>query len=200
MSARLVRPLLPFALVAATAAGCASGPAVMVRVQPPLPLAARRDSALVVFVRPSGWGRGIAPNIIDEAGHLLGESKANSHFAVAVPPGHHMFVTWTENTDALVADLAPGHIYFVEVYVTPGVFVGQAHLKAIKPTLPNWLERDAWMRQTRQNMTDPVAASDKMARIKPSEIEERLRRGSEHMQKYNWSEVHSRSMTPADGI
>jgi len=29
--------------------------------------------------------------------------------------GRHTFVSWAENTDALVADLLPGKIYFVEV-------------------------------------------------------------------------------------
>jgi hypothetical protein len=200
MSARLALPICLLVSAALGATGCASRPPVMVALQPPRPFAARADSALVVFVRPSRWGGGLSPNIIDEAGHLLGEAKAGSHFAAAVPPGRHMFVTWTENTDALVADLAAGHIYFVEVYITPGAFVGRAHLKAIKPTLPNWGLRDDWMQNTRQLITDPVAATEKLVRINPSEIQERLRRGAEHMQKYDWAEAQSRSLTRGDGL
>jgi hypothetical protein len=180
--------------------GCASGPHPMIEVKPSMAIQARPDAATVVFVRPgSPFGWALVAPIVDEAGRYIAELPVNAHVATNVAPGHHMFVTWGENTDALQADLAPGHIYFVEMYITPGAFSGHWHMKAIKPSYPNWGRKDEWMTKTRQFSVDPGAAQMRTADWS-GKVPERLRRGNEHLAKYQGEEIDSRTLQPGDGI
>jgi hypothetical protein len=166
----------------------------------PQPVVARPDQALVVFVRPSNMGFGVAANILDESGHFVGDAVAGAHFVVAMPPGRHTFTIWAENTDALVADLAPGKIYFVETYISMGAFSAHFHLRAIKPSLPNWNERERWIGATEQYTVDFAGGNAGLAEKGPEKVAERLRRGQEHLAKYNDVERFERSLAPGDGI
>jgi hypothetical protein len=172
----------------------------MIPVRPPQPLAPPPGAALVVFVRPSNWAWGVRADVLDETGRFLGQLVPGAHFAAAVGPGRHMFVVWGENTDALAADVLPGHIYFVEGYVTPGAFSAHFHLKAIKPALPNWAMRDTWMRATNQMAVDPNAGQARLNSRGAGNIQERLRRGQEHLARYQGEEQFSRTITPGDGL
>jgi hypothetical protein len=112
-----------------------------------------------------------------------------------------MFVVWAENTDCLVADLMPGRIYFVETYITPGAFSAHFHLKAIKPSLPNWARRDEYMARTTQFAVDQAAGQDNLVRKKGADaVQERIRRAQEHFARYQGEEIESRTLGPNDGI
>jgi hypothetical protein len=172
----------------------------MTEVKPSRRIVAPPDAAAVVFVRPSKLAFAISANIIDENGRFVGDIPAKGHFAAILPPGHHTLVVWAENTDALSADLAPGRIYFVEVYATPGAFSAQMHLKAIKPTLPNWGHKDEWMQDTTQFAVDQQGGQENLYRKGEDKVRERVRRGLEHMSKYDGERLDSRTLRPEDGI
>jgi hypothetical protein len=167
-------------LLLALAGGCAVP--YMTPINPPQPLAPPPSTGLVVFVRPSSWGGGAFADILDENGHFVGRTSGGAHFAAVVPPGPHMFAIWGENTDAVQVDVAPGHIYFVEVGITPGFITAQFHLYAITPKTPSWPNRDQWVRSTTQMRVDPAGQS--LLAGRDSDVAERLRRAREHLQKY----------------
>ena len=185
------------ALVVALASGCAVP--YMTPIQPPQPLRPPPNTGLVVFVRPSTWGGGAYADILDEAGHFVGRTSGGAHFATVATPGPHMFAVWGENTDAVQIDVAPGHIYFVEVGITPGWLTAQFHLYAISPRTPTWANRDEWVRSTRQMQVDP--AGQALFNGRESDVAERLRRAREHLQKYaNTPEQERHFIAQNEGI
>jgi hypothetical protein len=187
------------ALTVLLLSGCASSARYMTEVIPPRPFSCPPDAAMVIFVRPSKFAWAVSANILDERGRFLGDSPAKGHFSTVVPPGRHMFVVWAENTDALVADLAPGRIYFIEVAATMGAFSARMHLKAIKPSLPSWVLRDEWIRETTQFAVDEAGGQAKLAE-KGDAVAERLRRAQEHMAQAQGEELAFRTLAPTDGL
>jgi hypothetical protein len=192
--------VLPLVFAAALAAGCVSAPPIMVAVRPPQPMQARPDAALVVFIRPSAYAWAVTADVMDETGHFVGRMVPRGNFAVQMAPGRHLFIIWAENTDVLQADLLPGHIYFVESYLTPGMFSAQFHLKAVKPSLPNWARKDAWIADTTQYAVDIASGQERLNRHGGPEIQERIRRGQEHMARYQGEQIFSRTLEPGDGL
>ena len=187
-------------MTAGLASGCASAARYMEEVHPSRKIVAPPDLATVVFVRPSKLAFAVSANIIDEGGRFIGDIPAKGHFAAVVPPGHHTFVIWAENTDALSADLAPGRIYFIEVYPSMGAFSAQMHMKAIKPSLPNWSRRDQWMQETTQFRADQAGGQENLVRKGEEKVRERVRRGMEHMSKYEGEKLDSRTLGAGDGV
>jgi len=180
--------------------GCGASARYMLKNESPQPMAAPPDKALVVFVRPSNYAFAVSANILDEGGRFVGDAVAGGNFAVALPPGQHTFVSWAENTDALVANLAPGKIYFVEVYVTMGAFSAHFHMRAIKPSSANWSKRDQWMAGTSQYRVDFQAGNAALSEKGADKIQERLRRGQEHMTKYDERDRFERTLDLGDGV
>jgi|SRR6185312_10524096 len=198
----IMHRLVATCFLATFATGCAAQvPQArnMAQVTPPRPFSAPADRALVVFVRPSRYAWGISANIIDEQGHFLGDSPASGNFAALLPPGHHMFVVWAENTDAIDADLAPGKIYFVEVAPTMGWLSAQMHLFAIKQANPNFVHRDEWMRATNQWAVDGTGGQANLDQ-RSADVQERLRRAQEHLQRYSGGDRELHTLRAADGI
>jgi hypothetical protein len=188
-------------LAAVVASGCGSAARYMVEQKPPVPLAPAPGKAMVVFVRPSKWAYAVSANIIDQNGTFLGDIPAKGHFAVSLPPGQHLLVVWAENTDALAVDLAPGKVYFVEVYATPGAWSAHMHMRAIKPGMPQWAMRDQWMVNTTQFVvSDPAGAQANLERKGRDKIMERVRRGQEHMTRYSPGQQFERTLAQADGL
>lgn len=193
--------LLGWVALVATATGCGSAARYMVEQKPPVALRPAPGQALVVFVRPSKFAFAVSANILDGRGTFLGDMPAKGHFGVSLPPGQHTFVIWAENTDALVANLAPGRIYFVEVYATMGVWSAHMHMRAIKPGTPQWGQRDAWILDSTQFIvSDPAGAQENLLRKGQEKIAERLRRAREHMERYSAAEQFERTLAPEDGL
>jgi hypothetical protein len=189
-----------FVLAVMLLGGCGPSIVYMHPVEPPQPLAAPPNTGLVVFVRPSGYGGAAPADILDEAGRWMGRTSGMASFAVATPPGHHMFVVWGENTDAVDVDVQPGHIYFVEVAITMGWASAQFHLYAISPRTPSWPKRDEWMAKSRQMQPDMQAGSTILAG-RENDVQERLRRAREHLAKYQGTPEEVRHfMLANDGI
>jgi hypothetical protein len=192
--------LVASAVLTAGGCGTTSTARFMAEVVPPQPIAAPPDRAVVVFVRPSNIAWAIAANILDENGRFLGDMPAKGHFSVAVPPGPHMFVIWAENTDALSATLLPGRIYFVEVYPSMGGWSAHMHFRAIKPSLPSWMEKDGWMVGTTQYVPDQAGGQANLVEKGQQAVQERLRRGREHLTLYQGADLDAHTLGEADGL
>lgn len=189
------------ALLVTMLSGCGSAARYMVEQKPPVALRPSPGQALVVFVRPSKFAWAVSANILDGRGTFLGDMPAKGHFGVSLPAGQHLFVVWAENTDALVANLAPGRIYFVEVYPTMGAFSAHMHMRAIKPGTPQWEKRDGWILDSTQFVvSDPQGAQENLERKGRDRIMERIRRGREHMEKYDATERFERTLAESDGL
>lgn len=179
--------------------GCVGSSQYMQPSQSPLSLRPPADRAVVVFVRPSHFAFAINANVLDENGRFLGDAVAGGYFAVAVPPGHHEFVVWAENTDAVAADVVAGRTYFVEVAATMGAWSAQMHLRAIKPGLPNWDHRDEWLRDAKGYLPDVAAGQANLDR-RSGDVAERLRRGREHLAKYANDQLREHTLGADDGV
>lgn len=188
-----------FCIVALAAFGCAPSSQYMRVVESPSPLKPDGEHALVVFVRPSSYAWGVGANVLDENGRFLGDALASGWFAVALPPGHHEFTVWAENTDGLAADLAPGRTYYVEVAATMGGLSAQMHFRAIKPSRPNWSHRDEWMSKTKQYLSDFAAGQANLDK-RHDDVAERLRRAREHLAKYSGDALSEHTLGPDDGV
>ncbi len=165
-----------------------------------VPLQPPPNTGMVVFVRPSTWGGNATADILDETGHWVGRTSGGARFVVVEPPGPHMFTIWGENTDVVQVDVAPGHIYFVEVGITPGWLTAQFHLYAISPRTPTWAKRDDWMGRTRPMLAD-AAGGQALLSGKEMAVQERLRRAREHLTKYQGTpEADKHFIGPTDGI
>jgi hypothetical protein len=74
-------------------------------------------AATVVFVRPSFFGYGLVPTIVDESGAFVGQLSADSYFVASVPAGRHRFVAFWEEEGAVDAELVAGRVYVIELSI-----------------------------------------------------------------------------------
>ena len=109
--------VIGLAALLAGASGCTATSNYMIQPQMPVPLVAPPDAALVVFLRPSGYGSAVATTILDDRGAFLGDSIGGTEFAVALPPGQHVFLAWAENTAPLRAELLPSRVYLSLIHI-----------------------------------------------------------------------------------
>jgi hypothetical protein len=145
-----VRPSHLLAIGALALGGCAGHSDFMIKVpQGTAAIAPTSNNATVVFIRDSGIGFAVNFSIIDNAGNLLGDSVAKTHFALQLPPGRYFFFArGGENTDAVQADVAPGHLYYVRVVPHLGVWLARVELDPVKPSDKEWRSLPAWLAQT----------------------------------------------------
>jgi hypothetical protein len=165
----------------------------------PQALRATPDSAVVVFVRPSGFARAMGSTILDGRGRFLGDSLPETYFAVRVPPGEHIFIAWAENTAALRASLAPGRTYYIEVAPKMGALSARMHLLAITPRAESWGELRTWMDESKQTIPDEPSGQAYLA-SRSEDVAERLRRAAEILKEYDAEELADRTLTPGDGL
>jgi hypothetical protein len=182
--------------LAISSSGCVAHSSVM----RPVPaaqgdVAPSEELATVVFIRPSAWFPAVLVPVIDGEGHVLGEAESNSRFAVALPPGEHVFVAWRENTAALHAYLAPGKIYYVEISPRPGFLQPRVQLLAIKPSMGNWPKLADWLSTTTVFVFDPT----RNASVDPSDVDDHLRSGLEQLHNYDAAEIDDRTIREDDG-
>jgi len=145
-------------------------------------------TALVIFVRPSGYATTAAHTVVDEQGRLLGEARIKSNFVVHVSPGKHRFFVLTGSADAraLDADLRAGHRYYVELSASP---LGQADLYAIAPRVQQWSQRELWVEHT-----DPLALRE--SRVIESAAEREI--ASAHLDGLAEEDRRERTLLPTD--
>jgi len=142
--------LLPVAVFAVALAGCAGHSDFMLKVPQGAPAVAPvSDRATVAFIRDSGFGFAVNFSIIDQAGNLLGDAVARSHFALQLPAGRYFFFArGNENTDVVQADVRAGRVYYVHVVPHFGTWLAHVELDPIKPNEPDAGSLPAWLAET----------------------------------------------------
>ncbi len=139
-----------FPMVAFALAGCAGHSDFMTKVPQGSPAVAPvSDRATIAFIRNSVLGFAVNFSIIDQAGNLLGDAVARSHFALQLPAGRYFFfVRGGENTDVVQADVDAGRVYYVHVVPHFGAWLARVELDPIKPSEPDARSLSGWLAAT----------------------------------------------------
>jgi hypothetical protein len=172
---------------------------------------APRDVAVVVFVRPSTFAYLARYAIVDVPVHMeagapklgrprfLGDSLADSHFAVVVPPGPRIFVAYhpsdpVARSDAMRASLLPGRTYYVEV--SPGM--SGVSLLAVTPRSETWSKLTSWIAETNPLVPDREAGQAALEED-PEDAGEEVETGWKHLSDNDAAELEERTLRPEDG-
>ena len=143
-----MKTLIGGALVLALAAiGCTGTSPYMTPGDRTAPAAAE-DSATVVFVRPSQYGGADRVTLLDGKGRFLGDILPATHFAVKMPAGEHVFISWGQNTSAVKATLVANKVYYVEAYGPTGAGTPRLELRAVTLHSPTYGKIDEWLQKT----------------------------------------------------
>jgi len=180
-------------------AACTATSDYMVQPRVPVALVAPPNAALVVFLRPSGYGRSVATTILDDDGRFLGDSIGETQFAVALPPGKHVFLSWAENTAPLRAELLPGRVYYVEVSPRMGFWSTRVQLLALTPRSEHWEHVAEWLHDTTQLIPDG-SAGQAYLNGRAEDVAERIRRAHERLTELDEEELAERTLLPQDGV
>jgi hypothetical protein len=193
---RLIKIIVIVAMAVATSA-CGGG-GYMAPLQAPTAITADPAAATIIFIRPSGYGGGRYA-ILDQQGKFLGELAGETYFAVKVPPGEHMFVSWGEGTPALKANVEAAKIYYVEMGMTIGAWSARARLFGVGPQRKNWAELREWLAESKM-VTIAPGGDQKFMQDKGGESQEVLQKGMANWAEYDAEAKGLRSLTPADGL
>jgi hypothetical protein len=149
---------LPGAIFVATlfaATGCAGHSDFMAKAASTYASAATPGSATIVFFRDSGVAFAVNFAILDQAANFLGDAVARSDFSVQVPPGSYFLIAkGGEGSDAVQAEVAAGHVYYVRVVPRLGMWLAGVELDPIKPGEQEWQRLSGWL--TRTNHLTPL--------------------------------------------
>jgi len=179
--------------------GCAPQSKYMREVESPQQLQAPPNGALVVFIRPSKYAGLIIPTIMDGKGRYLGSAVAGSHFAIRVPPGEHLFISWGENTGVVLARVAAGHIYYVHVEMGMGAITARTHLVPIKPSMEEWQELPEWLADTTR-LVPKQAKGQAYLDSKKRSVKDRIARAKDNLTEADPDELLEMTLAPTDGV
>lgn len=177
--------------------GCKSIPKYMREAEGTAPLRAPPDKALVVFVRSAKLGFAIRAHVMDDQANFLGTAIAGGHFAVARAPGPQKFVVWSEVTDILVADLAPGLVYFVEVVPRMGVMRARFSFKAAHRGTDLFPYPKDDLEGTQRYLVDASAAREEMDDAE--ERREKLKDAKQELAGMSADTLREHTLAPNDG-
>jgi hypothetical protein len=112
----------------------------------------------------------------------------------------HIFMTWSENTDVLVADLAPNKTYYIEVGAEAGAVSPRFYLYALKPGSKNYPKRERWMSSTRPLFPNS-APGQAYLDAHTADVAERIKQGLAHLTEYEHApkELDAHMLRPEDG-
>ncbi len=178
--------------------GCKSVPKYMHEVSNERALKAPPDRALVVFVRSSKLGFAIRGHIMDDQANFVGTAIAGGHFAVLRPPGKQKFLIWSETSDVLVADLAPGLVYFVEVNPAMGLMRARFSLKASHRGTDLFPFKKEWIEDTARYVVDEERAKEEM-QDEAADRRDRLKDMAERVSEFSASELREHTLSQDDG-
>jgi hypothetical protein len=152
-----------------------------------------QDKALVRFMRPSGIGSLVNFNLLDGE-RVIGNSVAMSQFDYLTDPGHHLFISISENKVFLEADLAPGKVYYIITRIYPGAWRARVAFLAVTRGSEYWdtvLQYEKELQKLEPDQTKLKVWEDEHK----EEIQALLSAyESEFKTKYDWPKL-----TPADG-
>jgi hypothetical protein len=194
-SSKLIGALL--LAMAIPLAGCSASSEYMREAAAPK-LEAPSDKATVIFIRPSGYAAGIATTILDEKGHFLGDSLAETYFVAQVAPGKQTFIAWAENTAALTATLEAGKTYYVEVSPKMGAWSARVHLLALTPRSENWGELRGWLAESKYMQVDQRGGQAYLDSRK-EDVAAKLQDAREVLSEYDAEELAARTLRAEDG-
>lgn len=91
------------------------------------------DKAVIVFLRPSGYGGGVQSSVYDvsKGQEFVGIVSAGTKVAHAVTPGKYLFMVIGENADFMDAEVEAGKTYYVLVSPRTGFFKARFSLLPI---------------------------------------------------------------------
>lgn len=154
-------------------AGCAGSSSYMSDVPPERAnYTTQADQALVVFMRPSGFGFAIQSSvfdIVDENPVFVGIVSAKAKVAYYVNPGERRFMVISESADFMDATLEAGKVYYALVTPRMGVWKARFSLRPVRKADLESAEFAGWYKQTRwvENLDSASAwASSNMASIR----------------------------------
>jgi hypothetical protein len=177
--------------------GCSSVPKYMREVDGERPLKAPPDKALVVFVRSARLGALVRAHVMDDQTNFLGTAISGGHFAVARQPGPQRFVVWSEVADILVADLAPGLVYFVEVVPRMGLMRARFNFKAAHQGTDLFPYPKADLDGTTRYTVDLEAARREMDDVE--ERREKLKEAVQELSGMSREALAEHTLSPNDG-
>ena len=114
--------------------------------------AARTDKALVVFMRPSGFGFAVQSpvfEIIDGNPSFVGIVSAKTKLAHYANPGKRRFMVIGESADFMGATLDPGKIYYALVTQRMGLWKARFSLEPVRNADLRGAEFSGWYKETR---------------------------------------------------
>jgi hypothetical protein len=194
--ARLVTLLAFVPLV--TLVGCASSSPYMTRSSADELLAASPGAATVVFLRPSSLASAITTTVLDTQGRFLGEVVQKSYFAVKVPAGEHVFLSWAENTAALRANVTAGKTYYVRVAPRLGAWSARMQLLAVKRASEDWPKLRGWLKDLKA-FGPNQAEGQRYVDSRKEDVQKRVARANEILKEYDPKELEDRTLRPDDG-
>jgi len=184
-------------LLSGTALGCAATSKNMTPSSHAA-IEATADAATVVFVRRSYYANTVAVTVLDEKGRFLGDSMAESYFAVKVPPGEHVFIAWSDIVSPLKANVSANHVYFVEVASKEGPFSPRMNLLAISSKGSKWGRIDEWLAASHPFAPDEASGQAALA-ARGADVEQTIGRAAQILSTYEPQELADRTLTVEDG-
>jgi hypothetical protein len=136
---------------------------------------------------------------MDGNGRFLGDAQVGGRFAVVLPPGEHLFVTWSESAEGLRANLLPGRTYYVEVSPRMGVWTARVDLLAVAPRLESWKNLQDWLAETELLEPDVAKGQAELA-SDPADVQENLKLAKQHMAELDKEQLMERTLLPEDGV
>jgi hypothetical protein len=121
------------------------------------PVLPEPGKALVVFVRPSGFGFAIQSSVFainDNSSSLIGILAAKTKIAYQAEPGKHLFMVIGENADFMSATLEANKTYYAQVAPRMGLWKARFALEPVPkkeldtPELKSSLEDCRWVQKT----------------------------------------------------
>jgi hypothetical protein len=181
-----------------------------------VPIVAPPDQATVVFLRHESSAKQVGTTVFDDGGRFLGDTRADSYFAVNQSPGEHVYYTWRSleakwfgdpgkswgfpTTAALRATLAPGRVYYVEIALS-GFATVRIDLLAVTPRNPKWPEVQTWLTTTTMMRVDARGGQlGMLSRGQGKDLPEELRLGRETLAHYSATDLEARTLRPDDGV
>jgi hypothetical protein len=164
------------------------------------PLQATAEQAVVVFLRPSGFGSSDAFELFDGKKRYLGEAVSGIYWEVPMEPGEHWFYAGdAENVGILHANLAAGRRYYVVVRPYMGFWGARVELTGLAPRADDWQKREEWLKDSKRMAVDRAAGQAQLSG-RAAELEEAMREGATTWQGVDaeWKAAHS--LIPEDGI
>lgn len=128
--------------------------------------------AVVVFMRPSGFGFAIQSSVFEVVGDnptLVGIVAAKTKVAYQTTPGKHVFMVVSEAADFMSADLQAGKTYHALVTPRMGMWKARFSLKPVTKQELSSSDFTGWVSGTRLVQNTPASnawAQDNVADIR----------------------------------